>query len=83
MTLMALPSCQTIKNFTTCPIIQVEAPQAPTLEPLDWSPVENRYYLDEENFKKYAINLQNLVNYSKQLKAQNNFYTQQIQNCEE
>lgn len=78
-----LPSCRTISPIYSCPITQVPAPPAPTLEPLDWVLEDNLYYIDEQNFKKYASNLEKLVNYASELEAQNTYYVELIESCKE
>ena len=85
LTLSVLPACQTIRPIIglECPIITVPEPTAPDLQPIDWEVAHGLFYTSEENFEIYATNLENLINYAQDLRAQNSYYVDAIESCED
>jgi hypothetical protein len=85
LTLSVLPACQTTRPVIglACPIAVISVPQEPVLNRVEWRVIDDLFYTDEENFDIYVSNLENLINYSKSLQAQNIYYVDAIESCEE
>ena len=80
-----LPACQTTRPIigVDCPITVVPEPEVPKLQYIEWEFAHGLFYTSQENFEVYAENLTKLINYAKDLQAQNIYYVDAIESCED